>query len=328
MNQHRLLFISIFIIVILAVWKYYWRIQLMYNSSLLSLYTPDSFYIEPEKEERLEQMTQYGFKQARNKTMVICTMLRDARKNMKQIITRAEKLGGMFKDYRILVVENDSKDGTREALIEWKERNPKVVVLGCGINSSEACSIKSATVKTEGHSVNRQRIEKMTKLRNIYLDFVKRNLSHFDFMAVWDLDIIGSVYIDGVANTIGQFTHPSGVPDASAICAYGIYRWSLMEIYYDTYAHLDDGDDFHINEKGIHDLKKGLGVKYRRGNPPQQVKSCFSGFTIYKISSIRPDVEYDMSPPGNVECEHVRLHRQLEKIYLNPSMIHLVLFNE
>lgn len=330
MNHEKVIFFIILFVTIMVVWKYYWKVQLMYNSSLLSLYTPDSFSIADGTDDYLEKMTDYGFQEAKNRTLVIATMLRDAEKNISQIIVRAEKVGGMFQDYRIIVVENDSDDNTRSELLNWRKRNPRVIVLGCGVNSREKCSIQSATVKTEGHSVNRRRIEKMTKLRNIYLDYIKKNLSHFDFLAVWDLDIIGSVYIDGVANTVAQFTHPvHGVKDAEAMCAYGIYRWGVLELYYDTYAHLDEGDDFHIDQKPIHDVKKGLGVKYQRGIAPQEVVSCFSGFTMYKINALQnPQVYYDMTPPGNIECEHVRLHRRMGKIYLNPSMIHLVLLNE
>ncbi len=314
----------ILIITVIVIWKCYWRIQIMYNSSALSLYTPDNTFPISNKN-TYEKMTNLGEKVVRNRTIVICSLLRDVKNRLPEIEKRAEKLGNIFKDYRILIVENDSSDGTREELLRWTKRNPKVVILGCGYNVKK-CSIKSAKKRTAGHSVYRSRIEKMTKLRNIYLNEVKRNYDHFDYMAVWDLDIIGTVYLDGVMNSMGWFEKRQKL---DAICAYGIYRWGTVKLYYDTYAHIEKNDKFHINLKTIHDLKKGLGTQYQRGDFPQEVVSCFSGFTIYRISSLlNPSVIYDMSPPDNLECEHVRLNRKLRNMVMNPSMIHFVLLND
>jgi len=324
-------FVVILAITVFVVWKCYWRIQVMYNSSTLSLYTPDSFAVPPQHQSQHNEITRYGFTQMKNQTVVICALLRDVATKLKEIRTRAERLGRGFKDYRIVIVENDSSDGTRRLLKEWRKSNPRVIILGCGVNSErDECKLPKAATKTEGHGVDRRRIEKMTHLRNIYLDYVKRSLPDFDYTVVWDMDIVGTVYLDGVANTIGHFSHSkSPANDADAICAYGIYRWGWVTLYYDTYAHVDKDDRFHIDLKTVHDLKKGLGIQYERGTPPIPVVSCFSGFTIYRNASLRDGkVVYDMSPPDNLECEHVRLHRHLSNVYLNPSMIHFVLLND
>lgn len=303
----------------------------MYNSSTFSLYTPDSFYIPPQYKSNHDKLTQYGFKIMREKTLVICVLLRNVAGKLPEIRKRAHRMGKAFKDYRIVIVENNSSDDTRILLNKWRETDPKVIVLGCGVNSNiDNCQISKAAKATDGHGVDRGRIEKMTHLRNIYLDYVKNSLSEFDYTMVWDMDIVGAVYLDGVANTIGHFNYPGGVAkNADAICAYGIYRWGWMTVYYDTYAHIDAGDEFHIDLKTVHDIKKGLGVSYDRGTPPVKVVSCFSGFTVYRISSLlKDDVGYTMSPPDNLECEHVSLHKKLDNVYLNPSMIHFVLLND
>jgi len=303
----------------------------MYNSSLLSLYTPDSFKISQLHKEEYDKYTLKGMEIMEGKTVVICSLIRDVSERLPEIKKRSERLGGSFADYRIVLVENDSSDGTRKFLNEWRRENPKVIILGCGINADlDECHLPLAKKKTEGHGVDRRRIEKMTHLRNIYLDFVKMHLSDFDFCVVWDMDIVGTIYIDGVANSIGHlFSKTSPAYNADAICAYGIYRWGVLTLYYDTYAHIDEEDSFHIDLKTIHDIKKGMGKQYQIGMPPQQVVSCFSGFTMYQMNSLcHKHVVYDMSPPSNLECEHVRLHRKLNRIYLNPSMIHFVLLNK
>jgi len=201
--------------------------------------------------------------------------------------------------------------------------------------------------KTDGHSVDRQRIEKMVKLRNIYLDYVKKFFPNFDYTIIWDLDIIGMVYLDGIQNSIyhlekdkkdkykDKYKYDEDDKDIDAICAYGIYRWGGVSLYYDTYAHISNNSnskEFHISNKLSHDIKTGLSVKYPRGTPPIKVKSCFSGFTIYKTRSLLGDhIKYDMTPEisNNLECEHVRLHKKLNgEMCMNPSMINLVMLND
>lgn len=322
------LFFIVLILAIYVIWKNYWRVQMIYNNSILTFYTPDTFSINPLYKKELYRITQKGFSSMKNKKVVICVLLRDAAVKIKEIKKRAERVGNMFGDYRIIVVENDSKDDTRLLLKKWRDLNPRVIILGCGINSdANVCNLPKASIKTEGHSVDRGRIEKMAHLRNIYLDYVKNNLYYYDFAIVWDMDIVGTVYLDGIANTIGQFSeNPQNI---DAICAYGIYRWGFLKLYYDTYAHIDNGDSFHIDLKTIHDLKKGFGVQCQRGEPLLPVTSCFGGFTIYKISTLRdPKVKYSMSPPDNLECEHVRFHRHMSKVFLNPSMVNFVLVND
>jgi len=333
--NHKAFFIVVLIVVIFVIYKCYWRVQVMYNSDLYSLYTPKHvFPVVRAKEIEHEYLTNKGFEIAKTKRIVICGLLRDAANKIREIRKKIESVGKLFADYRVIIVENDSSDNTRQKLLQWTRHNPKVTILGCGVNATR-CSLPKSKKKTEGHLVDAPRIEKMARLRNIYLDHIKEDVSlqKYDYMAVWDMDIVGTVYLDGVSNTIAQF---SRLPDAAAICAYGIYRWGLFELYYDTYAHIDEGDTFHIDLKSVHDIKKGLMTKYSRGEDPARVISCFSGFTIYRMSGVLPkSVYYDTTPPSenNLECEHVRLHRKIQsnnslKVYLNPSMINLVLVND
>ena len=316
----------------MAKWR--WKIQIYFNSKSLSYYTPkDEYPISTLLKDEHNSMTRFGADAMKESKIVICTLVRGIADRFTEIKKRAEKVGSQFKDYRIIVVENNSEDGSRKLLNEWRKKNNRIIILGCGVNSDiDTCNLKFAARQTDDHMVDRSRIEKMVKLRNIYMEYLKENeseYSDFDYVIVWDMDIVGSIYLDGIANSLGWMNSKNSyAKNADGMCAYGIGKIGFFTMYYDRYAHIDYGDEFHINTKPVHDLKKWLSVRYDNGTPPVKVISCFGGFTIYRFSSIiRDDIEYDMSPPDNLECEHVRLNSKLKNIYMNPSMIYSVLKN-
>ncbi len=323
---HTILILSSVILVVKLLLNYYWKVQMMYNSESLSFYTNPSFSIS--NENNLLYYTTLGEQKAKESRIIITTLLRDVNKNILAIKKKSEAVGNMFQDYRILIVENNSSDGTRESLLKWSRENPKIIILGCGVNAAK-CNIEFAKDKTMGHSVNRGRIDKMTHLRNIYIKYIKASdeLKQFDYTVVWDLDVIGTSYLDGIANSIGHFAEN---PNIKVLTAYGVYRWGYLLLYYDTYAHLDYGDKFELKFKPFHDFKKGLGVRGYRGDELREVVSAFGGFSIYRTNVLLdPHVYYDLSPTENIECEHVRLHKRIGKgIYMNPSMINYILLNE
>ena len=316
-------------LLILILWKWYWRLQMHFNSTSLALYTPDTFPLIEEGRANYEHLIQLGRKHAAESTLVICGLLRDAAKNLPNIQRKVEKLGATFKDYRVLIVENDSTDGTREKLLQWHTRNPRVNVLGCGVNVKEC---RMSFSKTEGHGVDRRRIDKMIHIRNIYLDEVRRNYPSYDYTIVWDLDIIGSVYLDGVYNSMGYLAKDLSSLKVCAMTANGMYRWGILTLYYDTYALLQHEEGFDINYKTASDVRKGLGFRYVRGQSPVNVRSAFGGFSIYRTRSLLDthiDYAQSLDDGENILCEHTNLCKKLKgEIYVNPSMIHYVLLNE
>jgi hypothetical protein len=329
-SNYKYFYFIIFILFFYLLWFNYYRIQLLYDVNVLGSHTPEKFTIPKGNENEYNKRVHMGVKEMLLSRIILCSLLRDVEDRIPMIIEKVENMGKIFKDYRVLIVENDSKDNTRNLLLEWASRNNKVIILGCGINVNE-CHLNLK--KTEGHAVDRTRIEKMVYLRNLYLNEIKKNYSNWDYFAVWDLDIIGSVYLDGLANSFGYLTKfKNPYFNIDAMCAYGIKSTPFTYYYYDPYAHVKQGGTFHINEKLQHALETGyelLGLQ--RGETPLKVDSCFGGFTIYKIKSILlKNAEYGTSSKDtdNLICEHVYLNDFIDNIYLNPSMIYVVLVND
>jgi len=337
-TSHIILFVIILVIFVWIFAKNFWRIQLYFNTTGVSFYTPTTFSIsDSQNRKQFDNLVKYGMNKMKSQSVVICGLVRDVESQIPYIIQKVERVANLFQKYKILIVENDSKDNTRSLLLKWSEKNKNVIILGCGVNQKE-CKLNMP--KTQAHEIERWRIEKMVKLRNEYISYINSNLSDYDYCIVWDLDVIGIVYLDGIANSIGWMnsndllTNESKIDSSEfsidAICANGIYKFaspSWAYVYYDTYAHLDYNEKYDINNHFTHSLSKRIGCRYAFGEKLQKVKSCFSGFTIYRISSIK-GLMYDMSPENNLECEHVRFNRHLSNVYVNPSMIYRLLMNK
>lgn len=269
-----------------------------------------------------------GFALMKRTKVLIVGLVRDVESTLPHLIRKTEKVGKAFADYRILLVENDSKDQTRSLLLKWRQRNPRVTILGCGVNSPE-CRLSLPGGKGD-HDVNRKRISKMVFLRNIYLDALRTvDVAEWPLTIIWDLDILGSAYLDGIANTISRM---DADPSLSAMCAYGAYHVSsLWNNHYDNYAAVLKGESYRHDLANLHYTKTISGMTSQPGSNPFEVESCFGGFTLYRTAALtNRNVFYDMSPSlDNVECEHVRLHAKLPgRIECNPGMIHTVVVND
>lgn len=306
--------------------KWHSSVNRIFNSNLVSLYTPEEVF---GTDAAYTAQALRGFDIMKERGLLILAMVRDVETQIPHMRRKTTLIGQFFQDYRVLILENDSTDRTRQLLLEWARDDPHVTVLGCGENADK-CSLKLP--KTASGLAPRRRIEKMVMLRNEYLDYVKTHpeLHGFEYTAMWDLDILGSAYIDGIAHSIAFMEE---TPNVNAVCANGVYHEShLYNPHYDLYAAVMKGEKYRGDLHTLHIIKTLINLRHlRKGQAPFEVESCFGGFTLYKTSSLLPDhVRYDMSPEDwNVECEHVRLHSKMGGgIYLNPSMTHLVLENE
>jgi hypothetical protein len=212
-------------------------------------------------------------------------------------------------------------------LFGWRKKNPRVTILGCGVNSPEKCVIPK-TPKTIGHTADRPRIEKMANLRNIYLEYLKKSIDpkEYPYTIIWDLDSLSVLYEDGFLNSMGILAKDQ---DTGVMCANGIYQWGPFSYFYDTFAYLEKGERFDLNNHTAHNLRHGaLEPIGQRGGDSKEVESCFSGFTIYR-TPVLVEASYDL-PKDHLVCEHVALHQRMKgvKKVVNPSLINLILLNE
>lgn len=253
---------------------------------------------------------------------MIAATIRDRQEQITMIRKSVENVAAEFKESVILIVENDSEDNTRSELLAWAAENPSVVILGCGVNNS-TCSMNFT--KTDGHSHKHSRIYKMATIRNLYMDYIRNHYSNFDYLMVWDIDIEGTVFMEGLYSTFDQFQNLDNV---DGICSYGLRpHFVLGWLYYDPFAHKEIAPDPSAVNHDIY-IQLNLWWSLQRGMEMKPVKSCFGGMTTYRISSIMAkNTTYSYSSPEEpVVCEHVYFNEPLN-MYLNPSHIYAVIKN-
>jgi hypothetical protein len=248
------------------------------------------------------------------------------------MIKNIEFIGSNFKDYKVIIFENDSSDGTKELLSQWQMKNPKVKIISQDFGFKKRPSIKF-----------------LASIRNKYLEeMVNSEYKDFDLLMLLDMDMSYGVDIRGVFDSIAK------IDQWDMVCANGIFN-SAGKMY-DAYAYRDKkfpfspikwqqlcfaGDERCNYPSGI--IKDLLAFRnnwqastrlywlkiipqiqsvYKVNSPLHEVNSCFGGMAIYKKAFIT-NCLYDSE---NEDCEHVAFHdciksKNKSRNYLNPNMV-------
>lgn len=218
-------------------------------------------------------------------------------------IDRIEKTAWHFADWRCIVVENDSTDGTKHLLREWATRDPEHVIVQLVDNG-----------RPHLHGFERERTEAMADYRNCCRDLVREHYPQADYVVVVDLDAWGGWSIHGVINGIGWHKR---MPQAACMASTSLFKHSGTLIdgkapwaHYDNWAYRWLGWTPRIGPWFTFWLPPPGAV-------PVQVNSAFGGLGIYKTQPYL-DAQY-----SGEDCEHVPFHhRMIEKgwtVHLNPA---------
>ena len=252
----------------------------------------------------------HGSRRMLDTTVVFAGCVRDIAEVLPLNIRRLEKIAGCFKDYRVVIYESDSIDGTKDILQQWTITNPRIIVLSENLGNPRMSDETNA------------RMELMAVYRNKYLDYIQDNLSIFDNVIVLDLDFGSGWSIDGIKNSYGYWGW-------DCISSNGLDVNPLVGGYYDILP-------FYLNSFGEDDLLcerrpgyKNLVLKrdkvrprFLRGQPLVRCHSAFGGLAIYKMEAFLAGRYYSHM------CDHATLNEQLwsknfDMHFINPSMIGL-----
>ena len=258
--------------------------------------------------EYFEYLYQKGTEKTILKRIVIFGMVRDCgnaiRKNMKQI----EQIASFFKDYRVVVFENNSKDNTKQVLKEWQRNNPKVIISLNDFDEDKYKSIKPNAQYFKYFQLNK--LQKYYDYRNLMMEFLENVPFEADFSMLVDLDI-ERIDVKGVLSSFGTEI------DWDAVTANGYsYSEKFKRRYHDTFALCEYGMEGGKQTLDMIRAYRDIFAFMRKGMPFIRVYSAYGGIAIYKTEAIR-GLRY--SPIFNdygkvqVRCEHFSLYNEMAK---------------
>jgi hypothetical protein len=243
-----------------------------------------------------------GRERMRGRRVLIAGLARNIEPLAATVCRRLEKLGSLFRDYRVVLFENDSSDRTAAVLQEWSRWNPRFQLL-------------RAQFDDPVHPPTRcvQRVARMAHYRNQYHRHIVENYSDHDEVIVVDTDLAGGWSHEGLADTFGYH------PDWDVVGSYGIIyrreRWCWNKyVHYDAWAFRRWGSDAPLSSREVNPLA------WQRGQPLVRLNSCFGGLAVYRMEAFR------VGRYAGGDCEHVTFHRRLrecgfDRCFLNPSQI-------
>lgn len=189
---------------------------------------------------------------------------------------KIEKLGAYFADYRVIIYENNSHDGTVGLLRAWAEKNPRVMLISEYLTQDELYN------RTRYHLSDAapNRMEMIAYGRNAILDIaLSPEFDDFKYLIMTDLDFLqGWKPADVIRSMKADF-------EWDVITANGVTH---NFTYFDRYAYRDT--QFPFGPELIGDcFWRMLGLMPLRFTPDQKpfrVYSAFGGLAMYKKDSL------------------------------------------
>lgn len=251
------------------------------------------------------------------RSVIVGLLARDCKEAILRNKPRIERLCAFFEDYHIVVVENDSVDGTQQVLLDWAEEDENVMV-DSFIDHSPRLSDSSY-----------ERISHMAYLRNRLLDDI-RNLSAPDLVIMMDVDI----YDFNVEGLIEGITH---APDGwGALMANGRMmkpNGQYMDVQFDQYAYMACGEELGVMHYNIFTNRSLYKRGWKLNTEVQRcdyvpVNSAFGGMAVYRYEVIK-ELRYQAVKIDERHqkyfCEHAPFHLDIIhrgfKNYISRQMV-------
>ena len=203
--------------------------------------------------------------------VVICGIVRECESAIPRMRELVERLGALYADYRVIVIENDSKDRTPERLHAWARANRRV---------------NAVTLKLK-QTNKRPSIAFLADVRNRYLDILQNEpqYARFGVLAVIDLDL-DDVDLSGVAETAIWCDQKARSGErVGGVTANGVTGDGR---YFDIFAYRHPVTLVWPPERGVLFLDETRGKRlirahqrvFRPSTPPFPVDSGFGGLAL------------------------------------------------
>lgn len=251
-----------------------------------------------------------------NKSILIAALARDCNDSIIRNIHKIELLRKEFKESHVIIIENDSKDGTKETLSRWKQRSKGVETI---MNDFGTVTMPEKSKKIANPGTSHYRISKMASYRNMYMDYAKNANFNIDYLIVIDIDV-ADFSINGIIESINKAPNNWGGLFANGTIDFH----GLTPYYYDTYAYIDLSDTQILNVSTAKLFKNSKKInRMLRKREYIECISAFCGIGIYKwdiIKHLKYTCEKNRDRNSYLEaiCEHIPFNKKIiEQGYKN-----------
>jgi len=253
---------------------------------------PPPRYLAPRYRESVER----GYARMKDRTAVVAGLARDLGDRLPHATASIDAIGGLFGDYRVVLYENDSRDGTPDRLRDWLRPQDY-------LRSETRHLPKWASIR------HPDRGAQMAAYREQLRQDIVEHGGAADVVLILDTDI-AAFSLDGIAHTLGQ-------DDWDVVGSLGLKEIKGRTVNYDVWAWRD------VNHPDPHNRWQINPRTAPRGAALQPVWSCFGGLAIYRAATMRA-----AGYSGDNGGDHYRFHFGLReaglgRIFCNPSQITL-----
>lgn len=249
---------------------------------------------------------------------------------LKMWLPVIKELGERFRDYRVILVENDSRDDTRRVLLRQARKDPRFIVLCDGKRppNTLTCRVGARSVRDPRNKEKnlRERVATLARFRQVYWDFVRRELPDYDYMCVVDWDLEGQLSVPGFFHGLYH------ARNTDVVAVNSFYQDAAHNFrIYDTYPLLNNRRCDHLASNKRHEDERVQKIMNEKLLTPQsahpvRVESAFGGLALYNIQNITPKNPGYANPTCPIECEHSTFHRNLV-VCIDPWMTFFITKN-
>ena len=273
--------------------------------------------------------------------LAIAVLARDIKHRIPAFRDNIEALSYIFKDLALVVFENDSSDGSREALREWaaddKKNDPAVYKVEL-LESEEVPECKFGTAHRDwdtGDFTYSKAVGDMDKYRQRVTDHITDSPQYegYSHMLVTDIDLGISMSPLGIVHALGKHQHHAVVASGRFLLPDGYGR---LRVPYDFSAFMPKSIELNNELLSRHEqwcavmppgtrwrnicdapspmmLSEMIRVDRGLDGDFYEVESAFNGAVLYPLDVVKQThATYDAGEDGQ-RCEHIGFNLGLRK---------------
>lgn len=247
-----------------------------------------------------------------NQNIIIAALARDCEDSLRINIPVIEELRAKFLWSQVVVVENDSIDGTKELLNDWKINYENVNIISANYGTKTIPDKSDIIINP---MTSYQRIDKMVFYRNLYVDYIKQVNHPIDLVIIIDIDVI-EISLSGLLDVIGSFDNKTGAVFSNGMSIMKT-PFGLSEIYYDIFAIWEYPilSEFSFSTESLARTFKSINKNVKKSSL-YGVISAFGGVGVYNYQAIK-NLRYKtvLNPLNKQEaiCEHIPFNQEIIK---------------